>query len=80
MGSTVGGIVSGLLRATLLMILFRGRCPGWWFDFALDRCRCPGTGTAGHRGVRTWVSLLLAHPHASDMGSGLGAPRGTPAS
>ena len=33
---TGGGIVGGLLAATLLMILFRQRYPRWWFDFALQ--------------------------------------------
>ncbi len=32
---TGGGIVGALFAATLLMILFRQRYPGWWFDFAL---------------------------------------------
>ncbi len=32
---TGGGIGGALFAATLLMILFRQRYPGWWFDFAL---------------------------------------------
>lgn len=31
-----GGIASGLMVATVLMILFRQRYPRWWFDFALE--------------------------------------------
>lgn len=33
-GWVPGGVGSGLLVATLLMILLRRRCPRWWFDFA----------------------------------------------
>ncbi len=31
-----GGIASGLVVATALMIIFRQRYPRWWFDFALE--------------------------------------------
>lgn len=31
-----GGIISGLIAATALMILFRQRYPKWWFDFNLE--------------------------------------------
>jgi membrane protein YdbS with pleckstrin-like domain len=31
-----GDIVTGLIVATALMILFRQRYPRWWFDFALE--------------------------------------------
>jgi hypothetical protein len=31
-----GGVASGLVAATALMILFRQRYPRWWFDFALE--------------------------------------------
>ncbi len=45
-----GGIVGGLFAATLLMILFRQRYPGWWFDFALALNRF---------GARFWAYLAL---------------------
>jgi hypothetical protein len=31
-----GGIMTGLVAATALLILFRQRYPRWWFDFALE--------------------------------------------
>jgi hypothetical protein len=34
-----GGIMGGLAVATALMILFRGRYPRWWFDFARELVR-----------------------------------------
>jgi hypothetical protein len=37
--STGGGISAGLWLATLLMIVFRGRYPRWWFDFARELTR-----------------------------------------
>jgi hypothetical protein len=37
--TTTGGIAAGLFVATALMILFRGRYPRWWFDFALEVTR-----------------------------------------
>lgn len=37
--STGGGITAGLWLATLLMIVFRGRYPRWWFDFARELTR-----------------------------------------
>ena len=37
--TTSGGIAAGLFLATLLMIVFRQRYPGWWFDFALELAR-----------------------------------------
>ena len=37
--STGGGIVAGLIVATLLMIVFRRRYPRWWFDFAQELAR-----------------------------------------
>ncbi len=33
---TSGGIAASLAVATALMIVFRQRYPGWWFDFALE--------------------------------------------
>ncbi len=37
--SSSGGISSGLWLATLLLIVFRGRYPRWWFDFARELTR-----------------------------------------
>jgi hypothetical protein len=36
---TVGGLASGLLAATALMILFQQRYPRWWFDFSRELTR-----------------------------------------
>ena len=36
---TVGGLASGLVSATALMILFRQRYPRWWFDFSRELTR-----------------------------------------
>lgn len=36
---TAGGLVSGLVAATALMILFRQRYPRWWFDFSRELTR-----------------------------------------
>lgn len=36
---TVGGLASGLLVATALMIIFRQRYPRWWFDFSRELTR-----------------------------------------
>lgn len=36
---TAGGLVSGLVLATALMILFRQRYPRWWFDFSRELTR-----------------------------------------
>jgi len=36
---TAGGLVSGLIVATALMIIFRQRYPRWWFDFARELVR-----------------------------------------
>jgi hypothetical protein len=36
---TAGGLVSGLLMATALMIIFRQRYPRWWFDFGRELVR-----------------------------------------
>ena len=36
---TSGGLVTGLVAATALMILFRRRYPRWWFDFARELTR-----------------------------------------
>jgi len=36
---TVGGLASGLLAATALMIVFRQRYPRWWFDFSRELTR-----------------------------------------
>ncbi len=36
---TVGGLVSGLVSATALMILFRRLYPRWWFDFSRELTR-----------------------------------------
>ena len=37
--TTGGGITGGLWLATVLMIVFRARYPGWWFDFARELTR-----------------------------------------
>jgi hypothetical protein len=37
--STGGGITGGLWLATVLMIVFGVRYPGWWFDFARELTR-----------------------------------------
>lgn len=39
---TTGGLVSGLVSATALMILFRRRYPRWWFDFLREYVRFGG--------------------------------------
>jgi hypothetical protein len=36
---TAGGLVSGLVSATALMIIFRQRYPRWWFDFSRELTR-----------------------------------------
>ena len=36
---TVGGLVTGLVSATALMILFRRIYPRWWFDFTRELTR-----------------------------------------
>jgi len=36
---TVGGLVTGLVSATALMILFRRLYPRWWFDFTRELAR-----------------------------------------
>ncbi len=36
---TAGGLLSGLLVATALMIIFRQRYPRWWFDFSRELTR-----------------------------------------
>ncbi|MGD8848409.1 MAG: hypothetical protein PVF18_01720, partial [Anaerolineales bacterium] len=36
---TAGGLISGIMAATLLMILFRERYPRWWFDFQRELAR-----------------------------------------
>ena len=36
---TAGGLASGLIAATALMILFRRRYPRWWFDFSRELTR-----------------------------------------
>ncbi|MHB1357329.1 MAG: DUF4389 domain-containing protein [Anaerolineae bacterium] len=36
---SAGGLVSGLVCATALMILFRRRYPRWWFDFMRELTR-----------------------------------------
>jgi hypothetical protein len=36
---TVGGLASGLISATALMIIFRQRYPRWWFDFSRELTR-----------------------------------------
>lgn len=37
--TTGGGILGGLVVATMLMIVFRLRYPRWWFDFARELTR-----------------------------------------
>lgn len=37
--NTAGGLASGLMIATALMIVFRQRYPRWWFDFARELIR-----------------------------------------
>ena len=36
---TVGGMLSGLVTATAIMIIFRQRYPRWWFDFSRELTR-----------------------------------------
>lgn len=36
---SAGGLAGGLAAATALMIVFRGRYPRWWFDFARELTR-----------------------------------------
>lgn len=36
---TAGGLASGLVVATALIIIFRQRYPRWWFDFAREMTR-----------------------------------------
>jgi hypothetical protein len=36
---TAGGLISGILLATALMIVFRERYPRWWFDFSREVAR-----------------------------------------
>ena len=36
---TAGGLASGILMATALMIIFRERYPRWWFDFSREVAR-----------------------------------------
>ncbi len=36
---TAGGLASGLVLATALMIIFRQRYPRWWFDFSRELAR-----------------------------------------
>jgi hypothetical protein len=36
---TSGGLVSGIIAATALMIIFRQRYPRWWFDFSRELAR-----------------------------------------
>ena len=38
----VGGLASGLVLATALMIVFRRRYPRWWFDFSRELVRFQG--------------------------------------
>jgi hypothetical protein len=37
--NTAGGLVTGLMLATALMIIFRQRYPRWWFDFSREMTR-----------------------------------------
>lgn len=48
--STAGGLASGLVGATALMIVFRQRYPRWWFDFSRELARF---------GARVGAYLLL---------------------
>ena len=43
---TVGGLVTGLVSATALMILFRRLYPRWWFDFSRELTRFEARVTA----------------------------------
>jgi hypothetical protein len=36
---TAGGLASGLIAATALLIIFRQRYPRWWFDFSRELAR-----------------------------------------
>src|SRR5689334_20810822 len=36
---TTGGLASGLIAATALMIIVRQRYPRWWFDFSRELTR-----------------------------------------
>jgi len=51
---SVGGLASGLAAATALMIIFRQRYPGWWFDFARELTRF-------HYRVCAYLFLLTDH-------------------
>ncbi|MGD8325011.1 MAG: DUF4389 domain-containing protein [Gammaproteobacteria bacterium] len=42
----VGGLASGLIVATALMIVFRRRYPRWWFDFSRELARFQGRVSA----------------------------------
>ena len=44
---TAGGLLNGLVAATILMILFQQRYPRWWFDFSRELTRFDEVGTAG---------------------------------
>jgi len=48
---TVGGLASGLISATALMIIFRQRYPRWWFDFSRELTRFEAR-------VGTYLALL----------------------
>lgn len=48
--NTIGGLASGLIIATALMIIFRQRYPRWWFDFSRELARF---------GTRVGAYLLL---------------------
>jgi hypothetical protein len=48
---TVGGLASGLISATALMIIFRQRYPRWWFDFSRELTRFEAR-------VGTYMALL----------------------
>ncbi|HUG15371.1 MAG TPA: DUF4389 domain-containing protein [Thermomicrobiales bacterium] len=52
--NTGGGVASGLVIATALMIVFRVRYPRWWFDFARELTRF---GTR----VGAYLTLLTDH-------------------
>ena len=49
---TVGGLVTGLVSATVLMILFRRAYPRWWFDFSRELTRF-GTRVSAYAGLLT---------------------------
>lgn len=57
---TAGGLVSGLVFATALMIIFRQLYPRWWFDFSRELARF------GYRVGAYLVLLTDRYPSTTD--------------